>query len=197
MYHCYFTLWQNILEFERLEPRNIHSSTLQAVDLNKKGKDIKHPMYRRLIHTALDVSNIQEVTAKCPLLKLRPHLRGLRLFCFFLFFLLFLFNLFFIITKFPQSFRQFPIFTLENITLYYTNRNASKCSQTVCVWLFVCVGGSGRMRAHKFKSGFVSKCYQNTWSHRLYIKIDNMMALQKWGQHVLIAPPGGWLQYRS
>uniref|UniRef100_A0A8C7Z344 Zinc finger, MYND-type containing 11 n=1 Tax=Oryzias sinensis TaxID=183150 RepID=A0A8C7Z344_9TELE len=31
-----------------------------AVDLNKKGKDTKHPMYRRLIHTALDVSNIQE-----------------------------------------------------------------------------------------------------------------------------------------
>uniref|UniRef100_A0A3P9DII5 Zinc finger, MYND-type containing 11 n=2 Tax=Haplochromini TaxID=319058 RepID=A0A3P9DII5_9CICH len=34
----------------------------RAVDLNKKGKDTKHPMYRRLIHTALDVSNIQEVT---------------------------------------------------------------------------------------------------------------------------------------
>uniref|UniRef100_A0A3B4TU40 Zinc finger, MYND-type containing 11 n=1 Tax=Seriola dumerili TaxID=41447 RepID=A0A3B4TU40_SERDU len=34
----------------------------RAVDLNKKGKDIKHPMYKRLIHTALDVSNIQEVT---------------------------------------------------------------------------------------------------------------------------------------
>uniref|UniRef100_A0A665XGA6 Zinc finger, MYND-type containing 11 n=1 Tax=Echeneis naucrates TaxID=173247 RepID=A0A665XGA6_ECHNA len=33
---------------------------VQAVDLNKKGKDIKHPMYRRLIHTSLDVSNIQE-----------------------------------------------------------------------------------------------------------------------------------------
>uniref|UniRef100_A0A665XER2 Zinc finger, MYND-type containing 11 n=1 Tax=Echeneis naucrates TaxID=173247 RepID=A0A665XER2_ECHNA len=32
----------------------------RAVDLNKKGKDIKHPMYRRLIHTSLDVSNIQE-----------------------------------------------------------------------------------------------------------------------------------------
>uniref|UniRef100_A0A8C7Z3Z5 Zinc finger, MYND-type containing 11 n=1 Tax=Oryzias sinensis TaxID=183150 RepID=A0A8C7Z3Z5_9TELE len=32
----------------------------RAVDLNKKGKDTKHPMYRRLIHTALDVSNIQE-----------------------------------------------------------------------------------------------------------------------------------------
>nr|XP_061795137.1 zinc finger MYND domain-containing protein 11-like isoform X3 [Nerophis lumbriciformis] len=32
----------------------------RAVDLNKKGKDTKHPMYRRLIHTALDVGNIQE-----------------------------------------------------------------------------------------------------------------------------------------
>nr|XP_057943548.1 zinc finger MYND domain-containing protein 11 isoform X1 [Doryrhamphus excisus] len=32
----------------------------RAVDLNKKGKDTKHPMYRRLIHSALDVSNIQE-----------------------------------------------------------------------------------------------------------------------------------------
>uniref|UniRef100_A0A6Q2YY14 Zinc finger, MYND-type containing 11 n=1 Tax=Esox lucius TaxID=8010 RepID=A0A6Q2YY14_ESOLU len=32
----------------------------RAVDLNKKGKDTKHPMYRRLIHTALDVTNIQE-----------------------------------------------------------------------------------------------------------------------------------------
>ncbi|KAJ8378184.1 hypothetical protein AAFF_G00245320 [Aldrovandia affinis] len=32
----------------------------RAIDLNKKGKDTKHPMYRRLIHTALDVSNIQE-----------------------------------------------------------------------------------------------------------------------------------------
>ena len=35
--------------------------SLQAVDLNKKGKDTKHPMYKRLIHTALDVTNIQEV----------------------------------------------------------------------------------------------------------------------------------------
>uniref|UniRef100_A0A3Q2R2S9 Zinc finger, MYND-type containing 11 n=1 Tax=Fundulus heteroclitus TaxID=8078 RepID=A0A3Q2R2S9_FUNHE len=34
----------------------------RAVDLNKKGKDTKHPMYKRLIHTALDVSNIHEVT---------------------------------------------------------------------------------------------------------------------------------------
>lgn len=32
----------------------------RAVDLNKKGKDTRHPMYRRLIHTALDVSNVQE-----------------------------------------------------------------------------------------------------------------------------------------
>ncbi|XP_036374588.1 zinc finger MYND domain-containing protein 11-like isoform X1 [Megalops cyprinoides] len=32
----------------------------RAIDLNKKGKDTKHPMYKRLIHTALDVSNIQE-----------------------------------------------------------------------------------------------------------------------------------------
>ncbi|XP_067109010.1 zinc finger MYND domain-containing protein 11 isoform X4 [Osmerus mordax] len=36
----------------------------RAVDLNKKGKDTKHPMYRRLIHTALDVSNIQENLAE-------------------------------------------------------------------------------------------------------------------------------------
>lgn len=35
---------------------------MQAVDLNKKGKDTKHPMYKRLIHTALDVSNIHEVS---------------------------------------------------------------------------------------------------------------------------------------
>ncbi|MGH0136686.1 UNVERIFIED_CONTAM: hypothetical protein FKN15_066559 [Acipenser sinensis] len=32
----------------------------QAIDLNKKGKDCKHLMYKRLIHTPLDVSNIQE-----------------------------------------------------------------------------------------------------------------------------------------
>ncbi|XP_036822806.1 zinc finger MYND domain-containing protein 11 isoform X1 [Oncorhynchus mykiss] len=32
----------------------------RAVDLNKKGKDTRHPMYRRLIHTSLDVTNIQE-----------------------------------------------------------------------------------------------------------------------------------------
>ncbi|XP_046883087.1 zinc finger MYND domain-containing protein 11 isoform X4 [Hypomesus transpacificus] len=36
----------------------------RAVDLNKKGKDTKHPMYRRLIHTALDVANIQENLAE-------------------------------------------------------------------------------------------------------------------------------------
>ncbi|XP_028328204.1 zinc finger MYND domain-containing protein 11 isoform X2 [Gouania willdenowi] len=32
----------------------------RAVDINKKGKDTKHPMYKRLIHTSLDVTNIQE-----------------------------------------------------------------------------------------------------------------------------------------
>lgn len=32
----------------------------RAVDLHKKGKDTKHPMYKRLIHTPLDVVNIQE-----------------------------------------------------------------------------------------------------------------------------------------
>lgn len=32
----------------------------RAVDLHKKGKDTKHPMYRRLIHTPLDVANIHE-----------------------------------------------------------------------------------------------------------------------------------------
>lgn len=32
----------------------------RAVDLHKKGKDTKHPMYKRLIHTSLDVANIQE-----------------------------------------------------------------------------------------------------------------------------------------
>ncbi|XP_030629423.1 zinc finger MYND domain-containing protein 11 isoform X2 [Chanos chanos] len=32
----------------------------RAIDLSKKGKDSKHPMYRRLIHTELEVSNIQE-----------------------------------------------------------------------------------------------------------------------------------------
>ncbi|XP_068604715.1 zinc finger MYND domain-containing protein 11 [Brachionichthys hirsutus] len=36
----------------------------RAMDLNKKGKDTKHPMYKRLIHTALDVSNIQENLAE-------------------------------------------------------------------------------------------------------------------------------------
>jgi len=33
----------------------------QAVDLHKKGKETKQPVYRRLIHTPLDVENIQEV----------------------------------------------------------------------------------------------------------------------------------------
>lgn len=33
----------------------------QAIDLNKKGKDSKHPMYRRLVHSAVDVPAIQEV----------------------------------------------------------------------------------------------------------------------------------------
>uniref|UniRef100_A0A8D0CL31 Zinc finger, MYND-type containing 11 n=1 Tax=Scleropages formosus TaxID=113540 RepID=A0A8D0CL31_SCLFO len=36
----------------------------RAVDLNKKGKDTTQPMYRRLIHTPLDVSNIQENVAE-------------------------------------------------------------------------------------------------------------------------------------
>lgn len=35
--------------------------TFQAIDLNKKGKDSKHPMYRRLVHSAVDVPTIQEV----------------------------------------------------------------------------------------------------------------------------------------
>lgn len=35
--------------------------TFQAIDLNKKGKDNKHPMYRRLVHSAVDVPTIQEV----------------------------------------------------------------------------------------------------------------------------------------
>lgn len=34
---------------------------LQAVDLNKKGKDTKQLMYRRLIHTPMEVENVQEV----------------------------------------------------------------------------------------------------------------------------------------
>lgn len=45
---------------------------MQAVDLNKKGKDTKHPMYKRLIHTALDVSNIQEVPVAPGAPRLRP-----------------------------------------------------------------------------------------------------------------------------
>lgn len=36
-------------------------TTFQAIDLNKKGKDSKHPMYRRLVHSAVDVPTIQEV----------------------------------------------------------------------------------------------------------------------------------------
>ncbi|KAL7976490.1 hypothetical protein Chor_008439, partial [Crotalus horridus] len=32
----------------------------RAIDRNKKGKDNKHPMYRRLVHTAVDVPTIQE-----------------------------------------------------------------------------------------------------------------------------------------
>ncbi|XP_007233705.3 zinc finger MYND domain-containing protein 11 isoform X5 [Astyanax mexicanus] len=32
----------------------------RAVDLHKRGKETKQPMYKRLIHTALDVDNIQE-----------------------------------------------------------------------------------------------------------------------------------------
>ncbi|XP_073486019.1 zinc finger MYND domain-containing protein 11 isoform X3 [Aquarana catesbeiana] len=32
----------------------------RAIELNKKGKDTKHPMYRRLVHTAIDVSTINE-----------------------------------------------------------------------------------------------------------------------------------------
>uniref|UniRef100_A0A8C5R098 Zinc finger MYND-type containing 11 n=1 Tax=Leptobrachium leishanense TaxID=445787 RepID=A0A8C5R098_9ANUR len=32
----------------------------RAIELNKKGKDSKHAMYRRLVHTAIDVSNINE-----------------------------------------------------------------------------------------------------------------------------------------
>ncbi|XP_029340866.1 zinc finger MYND domain-containing protein 11 isoform X5 [Mus caroli] len=32
----------------------------RAIDLNKKGKDSKHPMYRRLVHSAVDVPTIQE-----------------------------------------------------------------------------------------------------------------------------------------
>lgn len=33
----------------------------KAVDLHKRGKESKQPIYRRLIHTPLDVENIQEV----------------------------------------------------------------------------------------------------------------------------------------
>ncbi|KAG8573469.1 hypothetical protein GDO81_012420 [Engystomops pustulosus] len=34
--------------------------SFQAIELNKKGKDSKHPMYRRLVHTAMDVATINE-----------------------------------------------------------------------------------------------------------------------------------------
>ncbi|XP_068094708.1 zinc finger MYND domain-containing protein 11 [Hyperolius riggenbachi] len=34
--------------------------TERAIELNKKGKDNKHPMYKRLVHTAMDVSIINE-----------------------------------------------------------------------------------------------------------------------------------------
>uniref|UniRef100_A0A4W3H189 Zinc finger, MYND-type containing 11 n=1 Tax=Callorhinchus milii TaxID=7868 RepID=A0A4W3H189_CALMI len=36
----------------------LHS--LQATELGKKGKESKHPMYRRLVHTPMDVTTIQE-----------------------------------------------------------------------------------------------------------------------------------------
>ncbi|XP_030054650.1 zinc finger MYND domain-containing protein 11 [Microcaecilia unicolor] len=32
----------------------------RAIELNKKGKESKHPMYRRLVHSAMDISIIQE-----------------------------------------------------------------------------------------------------------------------------------------
>lgn len=38
-----------------------HLIVFQAVDLHKRSKESKQPMYRRLIHTPLDVENIQEV----------------------------------------------------------------------------------------------------------------------------------------
>lgn len=38
------------------------ASVVQAIDLHKRGKETKQAMYRRLIHTALDVDNIQEVS---------------------------------------------------------------------------------------------------------------------------------------
>lgn len=58
--------------------------TFQAIDLNKKGKDNKHPMYRRLVHSAVDVPAIQEVKlatrspgcAPAPLLPQQLSLRG-------------------------------------------------------------------------------------------------------------------------
>lgn len=41
--------------------RMLTFTSLQAVDLNKKGKDTKQLMYRRLIHTPMEVENVQEV----------------------------------------------------------------------------------------------------------------------------------------
>ncbi len=38
-----------------------HLIVFQAVDLHKRGKEAKQPIYKRLIHTPLDVENIQEV----------------------------------------------------------------------------------------------------------------------------------------
>lgn len=37
-------------------------SVVQAIDLHKRGKETKQAVYRRLIHTALDVDNIEEVS---------------------------------------------------------------------------------------------------------------------------------------
>lgn len=47
--------------FMKYEADFFHLIFLQAVDLHKRGKESKQPMYRRLIHTPLDVDNIQEV----------------------------------------------------------------------------------------------------------------------------------------
>lgn len=44
----------------------VYLMTFQAIDLNKKGKDSKHPMYRRLVHSAVDVPTIQEVKPGLP-----------------------------------------------------------------------------------------------------------------------------------
>ncbi|XP_063116189.1 zinc finger MYND domain-containing protein 11 isoform X10 [Cavia porcellus] len=45
---------------ERPHLKLMYLTTFQAIDLNKKGKDNKHPMYRRLVHSAVDVPTIQE-----------------------------------------------------------------------------------------------------------------------------------------